>query len=89
MAKRVRLNVQREDARLKKSAMELIKVTRKFAPKWNRVSNDGRMAVERSTARSLRAARVRVSRTTKRMGDILTWLDRVRQLEIRKPRQAA
>lgn len=88
MTKRLRLNVQKEDAQLKKSTMELIKVARKFAPKWNRVSNDGRMAIERSTARSLRAARVRVTRTSKRMGEILTWLDRVRQLEIRKPRQA-
>lgn len=81
MKRRQRLNIQREDAQLKRSAKELIQVTRKFAPKWNRISNDGRMAIERSTARSLRAARVRVNRTSKRMADILTWLDRVRQTE--------
>jgi hypothetical protein len=81
MKRRPRLNIEREDAQLKRSAKELIQIARKFAPKWNRISNDGRMAIERSTARSLRAARVRVSRTTKRMGDILMWLDRVRQME--------
>lgn len=81
MKKRSRLNIQREDGRLNKSAIELIKLTRKFAPKWNRVSNDSRMAIERSTARSLRAATVRVSRTSKRIGEILAWLDRVRQTE--------
>lgn len=78
---RLRLNIQREDARLKRSTAELIQLTRKFAPKWNRLSNDGRVAIERSTARSLRAANVRVSRTSKRMGEILAWLDRVRQME--------
>jgi hypothetical protein len=88
MTKRLRLNVQKEDARLKKNAMELIKVARKFAPQWNRISNNGRMAIERSTARSLRAATVRVTRTSKRMGEILKWLNHVRQLEIRKARQA-
>ena len=78
---RPRLNIQREDARLKRSTAELIQLTRKFAPKWNRLSNDGRVAIERSTARSLRAANVRVSRTSKRIGEILAWLDRVRQTE--------
>ena len=78
---RLRLNIQREDARLKRSTAELIQLTRKFAPKWNRLSNDGRVAIERSTARSLRAANVRVSRTSKRIGEILAWLDRVRQME--------
>jgi hypothetical protein len=76
-----RFNIQREDARLKKSTAELIKLTRKFAPKWNRIPNDGRVAIERSTARSLRAANVRVTRTSKRMGEILAWLDRIRQAE--------
>lgn len=76
-----RLNIQREDSRLKRSTAELIQLTRKFAPKWNRLSNDGRVAIERSTARSLRAANVRVSRTSKRIGEILAWLDRVRQME--------
>jgi len=81
MKKRPRLNIQREDARLKRSTAELIQVTKKFAPKWNRISNDGRVAIERATARSLRAAQVRVTRTTKRMGEILSWLERVRQAE--------
>lgn len=81
MKKRQRLNIQREDERLKRSAAELIQLSRKFAPKWNRISNDGRMAIERSTARSLRAANVRVGRASKRMGEILAWLDRVRQME--------
>jgi hypothetical protein len=78
---KLRLNIQREDAHLKRSTAELIQLTRKFAPKWNRLSNDGRVAIERSTARSLRAANVRVSRTSKRIGEILAWLDRVRQME--------
>jgi len=81
MKKRPHLNIQREDARLKKSTAELIQVTKKFAPKWNRISNDGRVAIERATARSLRAAQVRVNRTTKRMGEILSWLERVKQAE--------
>jgi hypothetical protein len=81
MYKRKRLNIQREDARLKKSAKELNQLVRKFAPKWNRISNDGMMAIERSTARSLRAANLLVSKTSKRMGQILEWLDRVRQAE--------
>lgn len=81
MKKRSRLNIQREDAQLKKTAAELVDVARKFAPKWNRISSHGRMAIERSTARSLRAATARVSRTSKRMGEILQWLDRVRQAE--------
>jgi hypothetical protein len=81
MNKRPSLNIQRENARLKKSTKELTQLARKFAHKWNRISNDGRMAIERSTARSLRAANVRVSRTGKRLGQILEWLDRVRQAE--------
>ena len=81
MSKHQRFNIQREDARLKRSAKELTQLARKFAPKWNRISNDGRMAIERSTARSLRAATLRLSQTSKRMGQILEWLDRVRQAE--------
>ena len=76
-----RLNIQREDAGLKRNATELTQLARKFAPKWNRISNHGRLAIERSTARSLRAANRRVSQTGKRMGQILEWLDRVRQTE--------
>jgi len=45
--KHPRLNIQQEDARLKRSAQELTQLTRKFAPKWNRISNHGRMATER------------------------------------------
>jgi hypothetical protein len=81
MNKHPRLNIQREDARLKKSAKELSQLARKFAPKWNQLSNHGKLATERSTARSLRAANRRVSQTSKRMGQILEWLDRVRQTE--------
>jgi hypothetical protein len=81
MKKRPRLNIQREDARLKRSTAELIQLTKKFAPRWNRISNDGRVAIERATARSLRAANVRITRTSKRMGEILSWLDRVKQAE--------
>jgi len=81
MSTHQRLNIQREDARLKRSAKEFTQLARKFAPKWNRISNDGRMAIERSTARSLRAANLRLSQTSKRMGQILAWLDRVRQAE--------
>lgn len=83
MHKPRRLNIQREDARLKKSAAELTQLLRKFAPRWNRLSNDGKMAIERSTARSLRAANVRIKRTGKRIGEILEWLDRVRQADSR------
>jgi hypothetical protein len=81
MKNRSRLNIQREDARLRRSAAELVDLARKFAPRWSRLSNHGRLAIERSTARSLRAATVRVSRTNKRMEQILEWLDRVRQAE--------
>lgn len=81
MKNRSRLNIQREDAKLRRSAAELVRVARKFAPKWNRISNHGRMTIERSTARSLRAASVRVSRTSRRMGQIIEWLDRVRLTE--------
>ena len=81
MNKRQKLNIQQEDARLKRSAKELTQLAREFAPKWNRISNHGRMAIERSTARSLRAANRRVSQTSKRMGQIIEWLDRVRQTE--------
>ena len=71
--------------RLKRSAKELTQLPRKFAAKWSRISNDARMAIERSTARSLlRAANLRVSRTSKRMGQILEWLDRVQQAEKKK-----
>ena len=83
MNKQQRLNIQREDARLKKSVKELTQAVRKFAPKWNRISNHGRMAIERSTARSLRAANRRIIQTSKRMGQILEWLERVRQEEKR------
>jgi hypothetical protein len=79
--RRLNINIQREDARLKKTIKELTQLAQQFASKWHRISNDGRMAIERSTARSLRAANVRVSRTSKRMGQILAWLDRVRQAE--------
>jgi hypothetical protein len=79
--RRLNINIQREDALLKRSSKELTRLAQQFASKWNRISNDGRMAIERSTARSLRAANVRVRRTTKRMGQILAWLDRVRQAE--------
>jgi len=81
MKNRSRLNIQREDAKLKRSATELVRLARKFTPKWTRISDHGRMAIERSTARSLRAATVRVSRTNKRMGQILEWLDRLRLAE--------
>jgi hypothetical protein len=83
MARRTRskLNIQSEDARLKKSAAELTRLAKRFATKWDRISDDGRVAIERSTARSLRAASGRVNRTNKRMGEILKWLDRVRQME--------
>jgi len=81
MYKRQRLNIQREDARLKKGIKELTQLVRKFAPKWNKISNDGRMAIERSTARSLRSANLQISKNSKRMGQILEWLDRVRQAE--------
>jgi hypothetical protein len=83
MARRTRskLNIRSEDAQLRKSAAELTRLAKKFAAKWNRISNDGRVAIERSTARSLRAASGRVNRTNKRMGEIIEWLDRVRQLE--------
>ncbi len=81
MKTRSRLNIQREDARLKRSARELVRTAQKFAPRWNRISGHGRMAIERSTARSLRAATVRVTRTNKRMEEILEWLDRVRKAE--------
>jgi hypothetical protein len=84
MKNRSRLNIQREDAQLKRSATELVRTARKFAPKWNRISNHGRMAIERSTARSLRAATGRVTRTNKRMGQILEWLDRLRKAESRR-----
>lgn len=78
---RSKLNIRSEDARLRKSAAELTRLTEKFATKWDRISNDGRVAMERSTARSLRAASVQVNRTSKRMEEVLEWLDRVRQME--------
>jgi hypothetical protein len=79
MKKQPRLNIQREDQRLRKSAKELSQLALKFAPKWKQLSNDGKMAIERSTARSLRAAHRRVSQTSKRMEQILAWLHRVRR----------
>jgi len=78
---RSKLNIRSEDARLKKSAAQLTRLAKQFATKWDRISNNGRVAIERSTARSLRAASGQVSRTSKRMGEILKWLDRVRQME--------
>jgi division protein CdvB (Snf7/Vps24/ESCRT-III family) len=78
---RTKLNIRSEDARLRKSAAELTRRLKKFATKWDRISNDGRVAIERSTARSLRAASGQVNKTSKRMGQILEWLDRVRQME--------
>src|SRR5215467_723666 len=78
---RSKFNVRSEDARLRKSAAELTRQAKKFATKWDRISNDSRVAIERSTARSLRAASIQVNRTSKRMGAILEWLDRVRQTE--------
>ena len=78
---RSKLNIRSEDARLRKSAVKLTRLAKKFATKWDRISNDGRVAIERSTARSLRAASGQVNRTSKRMGEILQWLDRVRQME--------
>jgi hypothetical protein len=78
---RTKLNIRSEDARLRKSAAELTGRLKKFATKWDRISNDGRVAIERSTARSLRAASGQVNKTSKRMGQILEWLDRVRQME--------
>jgi len=76
-----KLNIRTEDARLRKSAAELARLAKKFATKWDRVSNEGRVAIERSTARSLRAASGQVNRTNKRMGEILQWLDRVRKMD--------
>lgn len=78
---RAKFNIRTEDARLRKSAAELTRTAKKFATKWNRISNPGRAAIEGSTARSLRAASGRVNRTNRRMGEILAWLDRVRQME--------
>jgi hypothetical protein len=81
MNKRPSLNIQREGARLKNTIQELTLHVRKFAPRWDRISDDGRMAIGRATARSLRAANLRVSRTNRRLGQILEWLDRFRQAE--------
>ena len=78
---RSKMNIRSEDARLRKSAAKLTRLAKKFATKWDRISNDGRVAIERSTARSLRAASGQVNRTSKRMGEVLQWLDRVRQME--------
>jgi hypothetical protein len=78
---RSKLNIRTEDAQLRKSAPDLTRLAKRFATKWERISNEGRVAIERSTARSLRAARGQVKRTTKRMGEILGWLDRVRKME--------
>ena len=78
---RSKLNIRSEDARLRKSAAELTRLAKRFTTKWDRISNGSRVAIERSTARSLRAANGQVKRTSKRMGQILQWLDRVRQDE--------
>jgi len=78
---RSKLNIRSEDARLRKSAAELARRAKQFTTKWDRISNDSRVAIERSTARSLRAASGQVTRTSKRMGEILQWLDRVRRME--------
>jgi hypothetical protein len=78
---RSKLNIRTQNARLRKSAAELTRLANKFSSKWDRISNEGRVAIERSTARSLRAASGRVKRTNKRMAEILTWLDRVRQMD--------
>ena len=78
---RPKLNIRSEDARLRKSTAELTRTAKKFQTKWNRISNDGRVAIERSTARSLRAATGRVNHTNRRMGEILAWLERYRQME--------
>lgn len=78
---RSKLNIRSEDARLRKSAAELTRLANKFATKWNGISNEGQVAIERSTANSLRAANGQVNRTSKRMGEILEWLDRVRRME--------
>jgi len=76
-----KFNIRTENARLRKSAAELTRTAKKFTTKWDRISNEGRVAIERSTARSLRAASEKVQRTNKRMGEVLAWLDRVRQME--------
>lgn len=78
---RSRLNIRSEDALLKKSAAELTRLAKNFGSKWDRISNNGRLSIERSTARSLRAASGQVDRTNKRMREILKWLDRVRQMD--------
>ena len=78
---RSKLNIRSEDARLRKSAAELTRLANEFATKWNGISNEGRVAIERSTANSLRAANGQVNRTSKRMGEILEWLDSVRRME--------
>lgn len=79
--KRSKLNIRSEDARLRKSAAQLTRLAKKFTTKWDRISNHSRVAIERSTARSLRAASVQVNRTSKRMGEVLEWLDQVRQMD--------
>jgi hypothetical protein len=78
---RSNFNIRTQNARLRKSAAELTRLAKKFATKWDGISNEGRVAIERSTARSLRAAGQRVNRTNKRMGEILHWLDQVRRME--------
>jgi hypothetical protein len=76
-----KLNIRTEDARLQKSTAKLTRVAKQFSTRWNRLSNHSRVAIERSTARSLRAASGQANRTSKRIGEILKWLDRVRQME--------
>jgi hypothetical protein len=78
---RPKLNIRTENARLRKSAAELTRRTQKLATRWERISNDGQVAIQSSTARSLRAAAGQVNRTNKRLGEILDWFDRVRQMD--------
>lgn len=78
---RSKFNIRTENAKLRKSAAELTRRTQKFATKWDRISNDGQVAIERSTARTLRAAAGQVNKTNKRLGEIIQWLDRVRQMD--------
>src|SRR5215469_3400929 len=39
---RPKLNIRSEDARLRKSSAELTRRAKKFATKWDRISNEGR-----------------------------------------------
>ena len=81
MKPRSKFNIRTENAKLRKSAAELGRRTQKFATKWDRISSDGQVSIERSTARTLRAAAGQVDRTNKRLGEIIQWLDRVRMMD--------